>query len=246
MKNLSTIPAIIPSIIPAILAKDYTDLEEHLSCVRSLASWVQIDVCDGKFVPTESWPYWKGQYDDFFQKILNEEEGLPYWKDFDFEIDLMVENPQGVLQDWIVAGASRVIVHIESFRSEAPLSSFGSLAPDAPDAVEIGFAINIETPIESLAPFVEKIPNFSCIQCMGIKNVGYQGEAFDPRVLEKISALRKIYPESIISVDGGVSFETAPLLLQAGANRLISGSQIFGSKNIVQSIEYFKSLFIKS
>lgn len=235
-------------IIPAVLAKDYHDLKEHLALVRGLVPWVQIDVCDGKFVPSECWPYSKGQYDGFFQTILSEEEGLPFWKDLDFEIDLMVENPENVISDWITAGASRVILHIESFVSETAKNEFfekcGSSAPASSvfSGIEIGLAIDIDTPNENLAPFMKKLQSVACIQCMGIKNDGFQGEEFDLRVLEKISILKKLYPDIIISVDGGVNFETARKLIKAGANRLVSGSQIFDSTNIVESIEHLKNL----
>ena len=77
---------------------------------------------------------------------------------------------------------------------------------------------------------------------MGINHVGFQGEPFDERVIEKVKAVRAKYPEMIISVDGGVSLETAPKLIEAGVSRLIVGSAIFNSDNFIESIQNFKKL----
>ncbi|MEI8249448.1 MAG: ribulose-phosphate 3-epimerase, partial [Candidatus Taylorbacteria bacterium] len=107
------------------------------------------------------------------------------------------------------------------------------------DRVEIGLALNIETPIVVLAHYANKI---QFVQCMGITHVGFQGQVFDTRVIEKIKAIKATYPALIISVDGGVSLETAPLLIQAGADRLIVGSAIFGSANFVEAISHFKAI----
>ena len=78
-------------IIPAILPKDYEDLKNKIALVRGVAPLVQIDICDGVFVPSKTWPFSTGGADDFnFHRILNEEEGMPFWEDIDFELDLLV------------------------------------------------------------------------------------------------------------------------------------------------------------
>ena len=100
--------------------------------------------------------------------------------------------------------------------------------------VELGVAINIETPEKNIAPFIK---NIDVIQCMGIAKIGYQGNPFDDRVLAKIKDLQGKYPRTAISVDGGVNLDTAPKLISAGATRLVAGSAIFKSKNIEKTIE---------
>ena len=75
---------------------------------------------------------------------------------------------------------------------------------------------------------------------MGIAKIGYQGEPFDERAPEQINQLRVKYPNLAISVDGGVSLETAPLLKAAGANRLVAGSAIFGASDIALAIRELK------
>src|SRR5271154_4804508 len=88
-------------IIPAILPKNYEDLKNKIALVRGVAPVVQIDICDGNFVPSITWPFLSKSYDEtflennfdeHFRRILNEQEGLPFWEDIDFELDLMVTN----------------------------------------------------------------------------------------------------------------------------------------------------------
>ena len=77
---------------------------------------------------------------------------------------------------------------------------------------------------------------------MGIARIGFQGEPFDERVIEKIKEIKKHYPEMIVSVDGGVSLENAQALIEAGATRLVSGSAIFEDSDISSIIGEFRNL----
>jgi ribulose-phosphate 3-epimerase len=213
-------------IIPAILPKDYAELTEKIELVKGIAPVVQIDICDGKFVPQAGWPYKK--QDNNFDAILKEEKGMPYWEDVDFEIDLMVADPEQEVEQWLTAGAKRIIVHFES------TNNMDRIIGELQGLCEIGIAIGLDTPVDDIAPFIHDI---DVVQCMGIRRVGFQGEAFDERVLEKIRELKSRFPERLVSVDGGVNLETAELLRDAGADRLIVGSAIFASENVVQAIE---------
>jgi len=105
--------------------------------------------------------------------------------------------------------------------------------------MEIGISINIDTPLEKVFPL---IANVDFLQCMGIDKVGFQGQEFDEKVIENIKILREKFPDIVISIDGGVNFETAPLLINAGASRLIIGSSIFNTGDIIETIEEFKNL----
>jgi ribulose-phosphate 3-epimerase len=230
-------------IIPAILPLDFEELREKIAIVAGSVSLVQIDVCDGIFVPRKSWPYVSHNPDGDFQNILLEKQGFPFWDKAGFEVDLMVSKPEEKVDDWIAAGAARLIVHIEStdnlsriiddFRNRFPLSS-ESLA-----SVEIGVAIGIGTDLSRLTPYLDII---DYVQCMGISQIGYQGQPFDNRVINIVAELRERSPETIISVDGGVNAETAPRLLAAGANRLVVGSAIFESTNPLETIKTFQNL----
>ncbi|MFA6432341.1 MAG: hypothetical protein WCV82_00785 [Candidatus Paceibacterota bacterium] len=221
-------------IIPAILPKDFKEVEDKVSEVHGLVKTVQIDVCDGQFTPDATWPYRKP--DDSFKKIVDQEEGLPGWKELNFEIDLMVNKPEEIVDDWVMAGALRIIIHVES------KGDIGKAVESLIGRAEIGLALNEETDIAVLEDPRFKISEgvVQFIQLMGIDKIGFQGQAFDPKVIDRIKAVRAKYPDLPISIDGGVSLETAPELIAAGADRLVSGSGIFGSDNVFEAIQRFK------
>ena len=209
-------------IIPAIMPKNLDDLNKKYSQVKGLANIVQIDVMDGKFVSSISWPY-------------IEDDGKPLSIDFDFEADLMVLNPEIVVGNWIKAGAKRVIAHIESIDSA---KNFEKIFDAVSDKAKLGIALNTTTSNDAIYPIVDKI-DFA--QFMGIEKIGFQGQLFDERALGKIADLRERFPKVIISVDGGVNMKNAPRLIKTGANRLVSGSTIFESDNIKDAIEKLKN-----
>ncbi len=79
----------MPEIIPAIMPRNFEYLKRNLELVRGIVKIVQIDIMDGKLTKNVSWPY--GENDkESFEKILNEEEGMPFWDEIDFELDLMI------------------------------------------------------------------------------------------------------------------------------------------------------------
>ncbi len=229
-------------IIPAVMPKNAEDLEMHLARVTGLVPLIQIDIMDGHFVSDLTWPYTEDA--GYMDQILHEDSGLPYWDEFDYEVDLMIANPEREIDQWITAGARRIIVHqestnnlrkiIEEFRLRFPKKE----TPDIFD-VEFYLAQNIDTPTESLYEYLDLIDG---VQFMGIQKIGEQGNPFDKRVIEKIRQLRQEYPGTIISVDGGVNLQNAPDLIDAGASRLVVGSAIFKSEHIPDTIEEFRML----
>lgn len=218
-------------IIPAILPRDFAEIEEKIGLIRGLAKTVQIDVCDGQFTPEASWPYRK--HDDSFDRLIHEQEGFPGWEDEDFEIDLMANRPEELVDDWVSAGATHIIIHAEATGDIR--KAIGMLE----GRVEIGLALNEETSLNVIDLYREHI---QFIQLMGIDRIGYQHQPFDEKVLGRIKEARIEYPGLPISVDGGVSLETASSLIAAGADRLVVGSAIFGSGNPVDAIENLKRL----
>jgi ribulose-phosphate 3-epimerase len=228
-------------IIPAIMPKSFEDLGNKLAHVASHTKTVQLDIMDGKFVRSRSWPYYTSDRESF-ENLLNESDGLPYWDKVDFEFDLMIENPEETIDDWITAGATRIIVHIESTRKleeivkkmHARFAYDESIVP----IIELGLALNIDTPTNLILPHLEDI---QFVQFMGIETIGLQGEPFAERVVDKIRDFHNAHPEVMISVDGGVNFDTAKILVEAGAKRLVSGSAIFEG-DVAGNIEHFKSL----
>jgi ribulose-phosphate 3-epimerase len=206
-------------------------VEDKASLVLGSVKTVQIDICDGQFVPNATWPYKK--HDLTFDKLVKEEDGLPGWEKLNYEIDLMVNKAEEVVDEWVSTGATRVIVHAEM------KGDLAMAITKLKDRAEIGLALNIETAIDVIEPFKDEI---QFVQCMGIDHIGFQGQKFDDEVINKIKEIKARYPQLPISVDGGVSLESAPKLIEAGANRLVVGSAIFDSDNVFDAIANFKRL----
>jgi len=225
-------------VVPAILAKDFEELREKLARIVNVTRTVQIDICDGKFVSSVSWPMQERDKQSI-SRIMDEEEGLPNWDSLDFEFDLMVKDAHKQFEFFTRLGAKRIVFHLEA-EDEKDLKEFlEGLDPYYRENIEIGLAINTTTNIEKLSPFINLI---DFVQCMGIEHVGFQGEPFDERVLQQVKELRSNYPELIISIDGSVNINTAPLLVKAGANRLIVGSAFINSYDIYETMKELENL----
>jgi ribulose-phosphate 3-epimerase len=191
---------------------------------------VQIDVIDGVYDNDISWPY-KNEFADF-EEIEMGDEGLPMWQDFDFEFDLMIQNTAEETERFLKAGASAIILHFESFKSREALGDAISIAQDY--EVQIGIALKPKTPN---AKIHELIPDIDFVQFMGSDDIGHHGVELENLVYKKISDLHTEFPNTVIGVDIGVNFETAPRLIKAGATRLVAGSAIFNSDNIGEAIK---------
>ncbi|MBI5079455.1 ribulose-phosphate 3-epimerase [Candidatus Wolfebacteria bacterium] len=213
-------------IIPAINCPDFDCVKEKLEKAAEFSDWAQIDVADGKFTPHKTW--------NNLEDILNLKSAFARSKsqegpilNLNLEIHLMTENPQDAIDDWFKAGAKRIIVHLEVVQ-DLELFKNKNLKP-----CEIGLAINPETPVEKLVPYLGDI---KFIQALAV-NPGLSGQKFQPSVLEKIKFLKKNYPDVIIEVDGGINLETAKLCKEAGADILVSGSYVWNSENKKKTFE---------
>ena len=136
-------------------------------------------------------------------------------------------------------GAKRIIFHLEAEDEKELIDFINSIDLYTRENLEIGIAINTTTPIEKVLPFINSI---DFVQCMGIEHIGFQGEAFDERVLVQIRELKDKYPDLIISVDGSVNENTAPLLVEAGASRLVVGSALMRSFDVKETIKELENL----
>lgn len=224
-------------VIPAIIPKDFEYLKNTLSLLKGKAERVQIDVTDGKYTPNTSWPY-KFSEDKDFEKIISQDEGLPFWEEFNFDIDLMIENPEEEYKRWIEAGAEALIFHYESLSgSEEEKINFIKKVKEE-NFIQVAIAIQLKTSNEKIKPFLDTV---DFVQFMGIEKIGYQGQEFAEEVLYKIKDLRKENYEIDIAVDGSVNFETCGDLKNAGANFLVSGSAILKSEDIKEAIEEMKN-----
>jgi len=220
-------------IIPAILADDFEQLQDQIELVKLNTKRIQIDICDGQFTPSATWPYRKP--DNNFEMLIREDLALPGWEKIDYEFDLMVNKPETVVDDWVLAGASRIVLHIESKGNikEAIEKLLGR--------VEIGIALNIDTPVKMINDAMIN-DQIQFIQLMGIDHIGFQGQEFDAKVIDKITEVKRAFPDLDISIDGGVSLENAQSLIDAGATRLIVGSAIFEAESPLGALEEFQSL----
>jgi ribulose-phosphate 3-epimerase len=214
-------------VVPAILVGSFEELSATLSKVRGLAPWAQIDVCDGFFVPTRTWPMNPGDK-DAFQTMVKEKVGLPFGEDFNFEVDLMVENAERVIPDWLALGAERVAIHIEARHD------FAACRRALGDGIEFGIALVNDTPLARLLPYRGQ---FDYLQLMGIAEIGRQGLPFDERVLERIREAKAMFPGVPVQIDGSVNGETAWRLVAAGADRLVSGSYILHAGDLKKAID---------
>lgn len=219
-------------ILPAILPENFDELTGKLGGVSRAARMVHIDVCDGEFVPSVSWPY--NPADAMrFSAIAREEKGLPYWQDLDFEVHLMIEQPENQLDKWVHVGVSRIVVHAEAAKD------FGALVDRYGTLVELGLALKFETTFETLPDTASQA---AFLQLMSIARIGYQGSKFEASIVKKISAARAQFPGVPIAVDGGVNLENAASLIQAGATRLVVGSAIFRSDDPAGAYRKFAAL----
>ncbi|HEU0085778.1 MAG TPA: hypothetical protein VFQ59_02365 [Candidatus Paceibacterota bacterium] len=230
----------MPEIIPAVLPKNYEDMKNKVALVRGFAPIVQIDICDGVFVKNTTWPFAGGKLDYHFEKIQREEEGMPFWEDIDFELDLMVSDAVENFDIYTKLGPKRMVFHLKAVGDVEVFNEFlEGIDPYIKETISMGVAVSLDTPIEDAFRVAN---NADFIQVMGIARPGFQGESFDERALSYVSSLKEKFPDLIVSVDGGVNFDCAPEILDAGADRLVAGSAIFNTDDIIGTIEEFKNL----
>jgi ribulose-phosphate 3-epimerase len=230
-------------IIPAILPTSEHDLQDKLLRLQGISQHVQIDLVDGVFASPASWPFLSPGK----QITGHELDALEFLGTLHLELDLMVMDAEACIGPWITAGANRITLHAENtYALPQVLSSikktYGHEVNFTPGLLSIGLAIEALTDLTLIEPFIDQI---DYVQFMGIDTDGRQGEPFDPRVLPKIRAFRKKYPQVPVQVDGGVNLETAPALLAAGASRLIVGSALWKVRNFEAAYKEFEEMTLK-
>jgi ribulose-phosphate 3-epimerase len=201
-------------LAPSILAADLTRLGEELRDVEQAgADWIHVDVMDGRFVPNIS-------LGPVVVAAARRTTSLP------LDVHLMIEEPYKYLTAFANAGADIMSVHLEATthlkRNLAEIRRLGKRA---------GVALNPHTPEESLRYVLEDVDLVLVLTV----NPGFGGQSFMPSMLPKIQAVREMIDRSGLSVDlevdGGVSPETAPLVVKAGADVLVAGESVFGNHN---------------
>ncbi len=209
-------------VVPAIIPNTREQMEAEIKKVSGFANLIQIDISDGIFTYVKTWPYNK-QDQDYFEKLKKEEEGLPRWEEIEYEVHLMVKNPESVVSDWIHAGANTIIAHIEATENFQKIIDICR-----ENEVSVGVAIKPSTDIEKITPFVDAT---DFIQVMGSDLLGKHGTKLEDKAIEAIKEIKNLYPEKVIAIDIGVNTETKNVLVEAGADKLISGGAILNAPN---------------
>lgn len=215
------------------MPKSFADIGEHIERVSNFVSSVQLDLMDGEFVEAKTWPFFDKDKQSI-RELMDGEIRLPFSDKVKYEFDLMVRTPETDLKKYVKLGANRLIIHANSIDNKELF-----LEEIERCGVEWGIAF---LTTDNLADSKDLIMKADFVQLMGIENIGYQGQPFDPRVLDQAKRVREMKPDAIISVDGGVNLDTARELASAGATRLVSGSTVFSANAPEIAIEDLKRI----
>lgn len=216
-------------IAGSILGGDLLNLERAVrTCEEAGADLLQLDICDGHFVPTIS----------FGEEVVRrtcQVTRLPV------EAHLMVSRPQDWLDRLAGCGQFRMIFHVEAARR-----TMGLVQAIAGGGQEVGVAINPETPIVQVEPLLPYIHNV-CI--MGIAP-GFAGQKLLDTTYARVAGMRAAIDRApstaTITVDGGVKAENARQLVEAGADILVVSSGIFQHPRPAQSLAEVRSTVLRS
>jgi ribulose-phosphate 3-epimerase len=200
-------------LAPSILSADFSRLGEQVAEVaKAGADYIHVDVMDGHFVPNIT----------IGAPVV---ASLRSWTDLPLDVHLMIERPEAHISQFAEAGADIITVHVEAaahlHRLVEAIKCLG---------VKVGVSLNPATPLNSLD---EVLPLLDLVLVMTV-NPGFGGQTFIDSMMDKITRLRKVLDDrqlrAELEVDGGITTGIAPKVAKAGAEVLVAGAAIFGSK----------------
>ena len=206
-------------ISPSILAADFAKLGSEIKSIKD-ADYVHFDVMDGVFVPNIS----------FGLPVL---ESVRKITDKTLDVHLMIESPYRYIARFAEAGGDIITFHVEAETSESIQTAIDELHRLGKKA---GLTVKPDTPADAILPYIDKL---NLILVMTVEP-GYGGQKFMSAMLPKISEIRGVIDsrglDCELEVDGGINPETAKLCIEAGANVLVAGSDVFNATDRAVSI----------
>ena len=214
-------------VSPSLLAADFLNLQDEVEMInKSEADWLHLDVMDGNFVPNISFGF---PVIDAVAKICNKP----------LDVHFMIERPERYIQRTAKAGAMMMNVHYE-----ACLHLHRTIQEIHDAGMKAGVTLNPSTPVFMLQDIIRDV---DMVLLMSV-NPGFGGQKFIEGTIDKVKNLRELVAKTdshaLIEVDGGVQAETAPRLVKAGADVLVSGSYVFGAENPLEKIKGLKELHL--
>jgi ribulose-phosphate 3-epimerase len=189
-------------VVPAILTDNALAFNKMVQQARTYTDYVQVDIMDGQFVPSKSITW---------EQITGLPPGL------NWEVHLMVKNPETQMAGYKKAGAIKTIFHFEATSNPVKV-----IAAARQLGLQVGLAVNPETPVERILPLTERIDSVLFLSV----HPGFYGATFVPEVLDKIVELRRARPKLTIGIDGGVKENNIFQIAKTGVNEIFVGSAI--------------------